>query len=446
MKPVISHIFLFLAVLLFALSCNKPTEFTEYTNPYDEQSDAFIPHPDLVTLEIDNIRAFEAWSGGEFTNDYGNPVIAKGVCWSSEENPTTDDNCTNDGQGLEAFESHLNDLEPSQIYFVRAYAINADTTIYGGLREFATLDGRPVLTTAPVTEIATTTARSGGEITDDGYATVSARGVCWSTSQNPATGDSCTNDGSGTGSFTSSLTNLSPDTRYYVRAYASNSVGTAYGNQLEFRTSEVSWPRDTQTTVVEVTNPATGRTWMDRNLGASRAATSMDDEQSYGDLYQWGREADGHQRRNSATTTTLSNTDQPGHGSFILAPNSPFDWRSPQNNNLWQGVNGINNPCPVGYRLPTEAEWVAERQSWSNDNAAGAFNSLLRLPVAGLRSSSGSLVGVGSSGSYWSGSVSHGYYWTGPADETTSRFLYFGLGLMYSDYRSLGFSVRCIKN
>ncbi len=89
----------------------------------------------------------------------------------------------------------------------------------------------------------------------------------------------------------------------------------------------------------------TGRVWMDRNLGANKVATSMTDTEAYGDLYQWGRLTDGHEKRNSGTTTTLSNSDTPGHGDFITnnseSPYSPFDWRSPQNNNLWQGVSGI---------------------------------------------------------------------------------------------------------
>ena len=200
-----------------------------------------------------------------------------------------------------------------------------------------------------------------------------------------------------------------------------------------------NWTRDTQTQVVPVTNPRTGRVWMDRNLGASRAATSSTDTQAYGDLYQWGRGADGHQLRNSPTTTTLSSTDQPGHGSFILAPNSPNDWRSPRNDNLWQGVNGVNNPCPVGYRLPTEAEWNAERQSWSSSNASGAFNSPLKLPLAGFHSSSsGSFYGVGSIGRYWSSSVSG----------TNARLLFFSSGnaFMDSHSRAYGYSVRCIRD
>ena len=119
------------------------------------------------------------------------------------------------------------------------------------------------------------------------------------------------------------------------------------------------------TAIVDVTNPSTGKTWMDRNLGASQVATSSTDAASYGDLYQWGRRADGHQCRTSPTTATLSSVDQPAHGNFILAPNAPNDWRSPQNTNLWQGVSGVNNPCPSGYRIPTETELNNERLSWT---------------------------------------------------------------------------------
>src|SRR5690554_5807238 len=155
-----------------------------------------------------------------------------------------------------------------------------------------------------------------------------------------------------------------------------------------------------------VTNPTTGKTWMDRNLGASQVATSSTDAAAYGDLYQWGRAADGHESRTSVTTSTLATSDTPGHGNFITTNSSPNDWRNPQNDNLWQGVSGTNNPCPSGYRLPTEAEWEAERTSWSSNNEAGAFASPLKLPVAGRRDfSDGTLGDVGSGGFYWSSTV-----------------------------------------
>jgi uncharacterized protein (TIGR02145 family) len=187
----------------------------------------------------------------------------------------------------------------------------------------------------------------------------------------------------------------------------------------------------------DVPNPTTGKIWMDRNLGASQVAASSSDINAYGDLYQWGRATDGHEIRTSGTSSTLSTSNTPGHGNFILSPDSPYDWLSPQNDNLWQGVNGTNNPCPSGYRLPTEAEWNAERQSWSSNDAAGAFTSPLKLPLVGFRSGTiGSLINEG--GRCWSSTVAG----------TNSRSLYFvsndaGMG-NYS--RSFGGSVRCIKD
>ena len=189
-------------------------------------------------------------------------------------------------------------------------------------------------------------------------------------------------------------------------------------------------------------NPTTGKTWMDRNLGAIRVATSSTDEQAYGDLYQWGRGSDGHEKRTSGTTTTLATSDTPGHGDFIIGRIPERDWGSPQKDNLWQGVNGTNNPCLSGYRLPTAAEWEAEVATWSSNNAAGAFASPLKLPVAGGRSlNDGSLSSVGSIGYYWSGTVDGTY-------GTFAKALLFAgdaVGVL-SDHRASGSSVRCIKD
>ena len=189
-------------------------------------------------------------------------------------------------------------------------------------------------------------------------------------------------------------------------------------------------------TWADVTNATTGKTWMDRNLGAKQVATSSTDANSYGDLYQWGRLKDGHQCRTSTTTTTLSKNDVPGHGSFITGASN---WRSTQNDNLWQGVNGINNPCPSGYRLPTETEWASEAASWGSSNAAGAFASALKLPMTGERlNSNGSLNQVNTVGSYWSSTV----------NGTSSRGRWFlsSSGGMFTEKRAFGSSVRCIKN
>ena len=204
------------------------------------------------------------------------------------------------------------------------------------------------------------------------------------------------------------------------------------------------------TEIVDVTSP-TGKVWMDRNLGAFRAATAIDDAQSYGSLYQWGRGSDGHQCVNrfsgdgvttSSDTSTLSSLDTPGHGNYITTSSPPNNWRNPQNLNLWQGVNGTNNPCPNGYRLPTSVELEAERASWVTNNAAGAFASPLKISVAGARSISNypsALQYQNSEGRYWS---STNY------NANASNHLYISGGNSSVGYsnRATGDSVRCIKN
>ncbi len=195
----------------------------------------------------------------------------------------------------------------------------------------------------------------------------------------------------------------------------------------------------------DVYNSCTGKIWMNKNLGASQIATSSSDPAAYGDLYQWGRLTDGHENRTSTTTTTRSTTDAPGHNNFIvnittLSP--PSDWRTSKNNNLWQGVNGINNPCPSGYRIPTYSELEAERLCWNSNGAAGAFASPLKWTLAGSRyynQVSGIVYSAGSIGKYWTSSP-NGY---------KAQFLMIFPGnafLSQSLERANGASVRCIKN
>jgi uncharacterized protein (TIGR02145 family) len=194
------------------------------------------------------------------------------------------------------------------------------------------------------------------------------------------------------------------------------------------------------TITIPVVSP-TGKTWMDRNLGATQVATSSADAASYGDLYQWGRLTDGHQIRTSTASVlnaTVS-TDVPGNANFIVTNAGNYDWRAPQNNNLWQGVNGVNNPCPSGYRLPSETELNAERLIFTQNNAAGAFASVLKLPMAGFRNASdGSLLSVGSRGLFWSSLVGG----------NTARSLDFNSSNAFinSSNRADGFSVRCLKD
>jgi uncharacterized protein (TIGR02145 family) len=188
--------------------------------------------------------------------------------------------------------------------------------------------------------------------------------------------------------------------------------------------------------VSTVTNAITGRTWMDRNLGASQVATSLTDSASYGSLYQWGRLTDGHELSNSSTTTIVSTLNNPGHSNFIIGSD---DWITPSNDLLWQGVNGINNPCPNGFRLPTEAEWEAERLSWTSNDAAGAFASVLKLPIAGARSRmTGAIGNVGTFAGYRSSDLN--------GVESRNLGISLGVAMMGNRARADGNCVRCIQD
>ncbi len=248
--------------------------------------------------------------------------------------------------------------------------------------------------------------------------------------------------GSGTVTWTTPATGLpssvNPGDMLYWNGTAWVKVAAgSNGQTLTFYNGAPVWGNNPFANTI-VSNK-TGKTWMDRNLGAIQVATSSTDAASYGDLYQWGRGTDGHQIRTSATTSTLSLTDVPVNGSFIVVPNTPYDWRSSQNNNLWQGISGTNNPCPAGFRIPTEVEWNAERVTWSSNDAAGAYASPLKLPAAGARDfGNGSVYSLGTNGNYWHSTVNSIYARSSYFNSTGAQSE--NLGHAY------GVSVRCIKD
>ncbi|MFA6295109.1 MAG: FISUMP domain-containing protein [Candidatus Paceibacterota bacterium] len=184
---------------------------------------------------------------------------------------------------------------------------------------------------------------------------------------------------------------------------------------------------------------ADGKCWLDRNLGATQVAVSSTDTASYGWSYQWGRPRDGHQIPTSGTIATKSTGDVPGHANFITSSASPFDWRDPQNHVLWQGANGVNNPCPSGFRLPTQTEWLALISAANITNSSTAFSSTLKIPLAGYRTQSGTVAYRGTQGRYWSSSqLDTGSYYV----DIRSTGVWPDGGTSHA----VGLSVRCIKN
>lgn len=183
---------------------------------------------------------------------------------------------------------------------------------------------------------------------------------------------------------------------------------------------------------------ANGKIWLDRNLGAVQVATSSDDNLAYGDLYQWGRPTDGHELRTSGTQSGAVSNVAPGTNTFIISS----DWSSVDDSGAirqanW-GIGGVSNPCPTGFRLPTETELIAEYTSWGSGDATGAFASPLKITAAGVRSNNnGAVINVASTG----------YYWSSTEDNNLMRYFLFAGGVFMSSIdRGYGLTVRCTAN
>lgn len=191
----------------------------------------------ITTSAVTAITTSSATSGGIISSDGGGAVTARGVCWNTTSNPTISNSKTSDGTGIGSFVSSITGLNAGVKYYIRAYSTNSAGTSYGNEQSFATSPNLPTVTTTAATTITATTATSGGNVTADGGGTVTAKGVCWSTTTGPSISNTKTSDGTGTGIYNSSLASLTANTTYYLRAYATNSAGTAYGSEVSFKTS-----------------------------------------------------------------------------------------------------------------------------------------------------------------------------------------------------------------
>lgn len=226
--------FVFVTLILLLTECKKDKEGqNSATNTVT-----------VTTKVITEITDNSAKSGGIVSVSGSTSVGTCGVCWSEHPSPTISDNYTTDKIGAGEYTSVLQNLTTNTKYYVRAYAtINTNSVMYGNEKSFtASLNGGgtptdlPTVSTAEVTDITSNSARCGGNVTNEGVTSVTARGICWSTSPNPTLDNTSVSGGMGTGSFISQLSNLEIATTYYVRAYATNSAGTAYGNAVSFTT------------------------------------------------------------------------------------------------------------------------------------------------------------------------------------------------------------------
>lgn len=202
--------------------------------------------PTLTTTDVTQITNTAASSGGTITDIGGSNITESGLCWGLEESVSIESNIIiNTETNLENFVSEITGLTAETKYYIKAYAKNAAGVGYGNLLEFTTTENTDegntdlaTLLTKWVTSITQTSAKTGGNITNEGSSSITERGVVFSTSQSPTTSDSVVNSGDGIGDYDSDLLSLIPNTTYYLRAFAVNSSGTAYGNEISFVTLE----------------------------------------------------------------------------------------------------------------------------------------------------------------------------------------------------------------
>ncbi len=294
--------------------------------------------PTVTTAEATNITQTEATTGGTVHADGGADVTARGVCYSTTSNPTLSNTHTTNGTGLGAFVSLLTSLTPNTQYYVKAYATNSEGTAYGNEITFITLSdiSLPTVTTDEATNITQTTATSGGNVTDDGGADVTARGVCWSISNNPTLADSYTTDGNGTGTFVSEITGLTENTTYYVRAYATNIEGTAYGNEVVFTTLPPPWQcgdllsyegQDYTTVLIG------DQCWMAENLNVGLRINGDQEQTDNGQIEKY------------CYDDVYANCNVYG---------GLYQWDEMMEYTATQGAQGI---CPSDWHIPTDDEW-----------------------------------------------------------------------------------------
>jgi hypothetical protein len=206
---------------------------TVYGNARNFTTDGF-EEPSVITTIATAITNSAATSGGDVTSDGGASVTARGVCWSTAENPTIDNNKTSNGTGTGSFISSLSGLAANTSYYLRAYATNSAGTSYGAQISFTTTNNSIAVQTKEIVNITAISATSGGIITSTGGTTITDKGICYSDYPAPTTADKKVSAGTGATSFDAALSILIPNKTYYVRAYATNSLGTVYGEQKTF--------------------------------------------------------------------------------------------------------------------------------------------------------------------------------------------------------------------
>jgi uncharacterized protein (TIGR02145 family) len=400
----------------------------------------------LTTAPVSNITSNSARSGGSITDAGGAPITERGICWSELKEPTTANQKTVCGSGTGDYTCELSGMKRYTVYYLRAYATNSAGTSYGNELNFRTEAETPKLSTASIGSVTINSAKSGGSITDDGGAPIKYRGVCWSTSPNPTTSKSKTEDGTGGGTFTSMLSGLTMGSLYYVRAYATNDGGkTGYGsNEVAFLTLL----KDVEGNTYKVVRIG-DQIWMAENLRTTKYRSGVSVQAVRGRSVTWGELTSG---------AWCSYKDDPA----FYAPTYGHLYN-------WYAIADARGLCPAGWHMPGDGEWTVLIDELGGSELAGgkmkatgtleAGTGLWRAPNTGANNSSGfsGIPGGAVSTSpypsdyfYWLG---EGGSWWSSTSNSNGYSLYISLYYTDDDVRrsshgdkNYGFSVRCIRD
>ena len=361
--------------------------------------------PTVVTSAASEVTKNSAVVGGNVVSDGGLEVTERGVVYSTSQNPTIEDSKVSSGSGLGEFTCNLINLQTGATYYARAYAKNKFGVAYGEEISFV-CEGVPVVTTLQPTDISYTSATVGGNVNDDGGLEVTERGVVYGTNQNQTTEDNKVASGSGLGEFTCNLTDLQDGTTYYVRAYAVNAKGTAYGEEVRFTTTSLKEGEGIENGYVYVDLGLSVK-WATMNVGASSP-------EDYGDYFAWGEtepkevyDWDTYKHCNGGSISLTKYNISSSYGT--VDNKTQLDLTDDAARANWGGA----------WRMPTDAEMTELTNNctwtWTTQNGVNGYkvtsmsnsNSIF-LSAAGYRNDS-SLYYAGSNGGYWSSSLSTDY-------------------------------------
>ena len=440
LSPIIAYTY---RVYSFNTVGSSPT----YSNEISLSPNAAMALPTLTTTVPTSFSYNGPWAGGIISNDGGYPIQEIGVVWSTNPNPTINlptkinfgSTPNNDG----SFGGRISGIIPNTVYYLRAYAKNIIGTGYGNQQSFTAPVFPPLVnSTFPISSLTTTSASSGGNISTDGGAVVTSRGVVWNTNPNPTIALSTkTLDGQGIGAFSSFITGLTGNTTYYLRAYATNSTGTTYGNEIIFTTPQPTTVTDIDGNVYQTVAICNQR-WTKTNLNVSKY-----------------RNGDVIPQVSSAAQLASLTTGAWCYFNNYLPYYEQEIGRAKLYN--WYAVNDPRGLAPVGYHIPSDSEWTTLTNCLGGEFTAGGKMKGLYFdsPNTGATNSSG--FNAVSNGVWWRSTQSfefisqYGVFWSSTTD-TTLPASAFNRRLSYNDQscsNETGFhskqnamSVRCVKD